>query len=151
MVGSVYVANGRCAPPMVRFNDRNWPSNQSPKNGRERPATPYRDGNPHARLRAQVVPSGRGAQKKKGQGGEGAQASTPRHVAMTWAQRLKRVFLIDVSKKRAPQRSGAEGTRSIHPAIRSDALLELRGMGFKLTIPRVSHPPTSGRSTRPSR
>jgi ribosomal protein S27E len=52
---------------------------------------------PHARLRAQIVPSARGDQKKTGQGAEGAQASTPRHVAMTWAQRLKRVFLIDVS------------------------------------------------------
>jgi hypothetical protein len=48
-------------------------------------------------LRAQIVPSARGAQKKKGQGGEGAQAPTPRHVAMSWAQRLKRVFLIDVT------------------------------------------------------
>jgi Putative transposase len=51
----------------------------------------------HARLRAQIVPCARGTQKKKGQGGEGAEAPTPRHIAMTWAQRLKRVFLIDVS------------------------------------------------------
>ncbi len=45
---------------------------------------------------ADDAPSARGAQKKKGQRGEGAEA-TPRHVAMTWAQRLKRVFLVDVS------------------------------------------------------
>ena len=51
---------------------------------------------PHHRLRAQIVPSARGAQKKKGQRAEGVEA-TPRHVAMTWAQRLKRVFLIDVT------------------------------------------------------
>jgi hypothetical protein len=51
----------------------------------------------HARLRAQIVPSARGAQKKKERGGEGAEAPTPRHIAMTWAQRLKRVSLIDVS------------------------------------------------------
>jgi hypothetical protein len=44
------------------------------------------------------VPSARGVQKKKGQGGEGAQAPTPRHVAMTWAQRLKRVFGIEIDR-----------------------------------------------------
>jgi hypothetical protein len=27
----------------------------------------------------------------------GAEAPIPRHIAMTWAQRLKRVFLIDVT------------------------------------------------------
>jgi len=37
---------------------------------------------PHARLRAQIVPSARGAHKKKGQRGQGAEA-TPRHIAMT--------------------------------------------------------------------
>jgi hypothetical protein len=50
----------------------------------------------HASLRAKIVPSARGAQKKKAQRGQGVEA-TPRHVAMTWAQRLKRVFLIDVT------------------------------------------------------
>jgi hypothetical protein len=34
----------------------------------------------HHRLRAQIVPSARGVQKKKGQGGEGAQAPTPREI-----------------------------------------------------------------------
>jgi hypothetical protein len=55
---------------------------------------------PHHRLRARIVPSARGAQpgvrKKKARRGEGADA-IPCHVAMTWAQRLKRVFLIDVT------------------------------------------------------
>jgi hypothetical protein len=40
---------------------------------------------PHHRLRAQIVPSARGAQTKKGQGGEGGEVPSPRHVAMTWA------------------------------------------------------------------
>jgi hypothetical protein len=44
------------------------------------------------------VPSARGLQKKKGQGGEGAGAPIPRHVAMTWAQRLKRVFAIEIER-----------------------------------------------------
>ncbi len=51
---------------------------------------------PHHRLRSLIVPSARGAQKKKAQREEGVEA-TPRHIAMTWAQRLKRVFLIDVT------------------------------------------------------
>jgi len=43
------------------------------------------------------VPSARGKKaEKKERAGEGVEA-TPRHIAMTWAQRLKRVFLIDVT------------------------------------------------------
>jgi hypothetical protein len=50
------------------------------------------------RLRAQVVP----AQRGRGDGppqapGAGEKVSLPRHVAMTWAQRLARVFKIDVT------------------------------------------------------
>ncbi len=50
---------------------------------------------PHSRLRAAVTPAHRGV------GGKGDQLDadrplTPRHVAMTWAQRLKRVFGIDI-------------------------------------------------------
>jgi hypothetical protein len=54
---------------------------------------------PHSRLRAKIVPTQRGGQKKKGEGGAaGADADqVPRHVAMTWAQRLKRVFRIEIS------------------------------------------------------
>ena len=53
---------------------------------------------PHSSLRAKVVPAQRGG-KKKGEGGAaGADADqVPRHVAMTWAQRLKRVFRIEIS------------------------------------------------------
>lgn len=47
---------------------------------------------PHSKLRTAVTPAGRGKGKKP-QAGEGTESSsTPRHVAMSWAQRLKRVF-----------------------------------------------------------
>jgi hypothetical protein len=51
---------------------------------------------PHSQLRAAVTPAHRGV-GSKGQGDQATdQPITPRHVAMTWAQRLKRVFGIDI-------------------------------------------------------
>jgi Putative transposase len=50
------------------------------------------------RLRAQVVPAQRGHRDGAPQApGAGQKAPLPRHVAMTWAQRLARVFKIDVT------------------------------------------------------
>jgi hypothetical protein len=46
---------------------------------------------PHSALRAQVTPAGRG--KKTG---VSERSPAERHRAMTWAQRLKRVFRIDI-------------------------------------------------------
>jgi hypothetical protein len=55
---------------------------------------------PHSKLRAAVTPARRGV-GGKGQGADPAEEAhkplTPRHVAMTWAQRLKRVFGIEIS------------------------------------------------------
>jgi len=51
---------------------------------------------PHSRLRAAVTPAGRGRGKRP-QVEEGADKSvTPRHVAMSWARRLKRVFGVEI-------------------------------------------------------
>ena len=50
---------------------------------------------PHSKLRAAVTPAHRGAGKKP-QAEEGTEPATPRHVAMNWARRLKRVFGIDI-------------------------------------------------------
>jgi len=51
---------------------------------------------PHSKLRAAVTPAHRGKGQKP-QAEEGAESSsTPRHVAMSWARRLKRVFGIDI-------------------------------------------------------
>jgi hypothetical protein len=50
---------------------------------------------PHSALRAQVTPAGRG--QKTGVSGS-ARSPAERHRAMTWAQRLKRVFRIDIEQ-----------------------------------------------------
>ena len=49
---------------------------------------------PHSRWRAAITPAGRGS------GIQPADTRTPaeRHRAMTWAQRLKRVFNLDLSR-----------------------------------------------------
>ncbi len=60
--------------------------------------TPYRDGTthvifaPHSALRAQITPAGRGS----GKPAVAHQSPAERHRAMTWAQRLKRVFKLDL-------------------------------------------------------
>jgi len=53
---------------------------------------------PHSRLRAAVTPArrGMGAPKRSMADGETAKPPTPRHVAMSWARRLKRVFGIEI-------------------------------------------------------
>jgi hypothetical protein len=50
---------------------------------------------PNHGLRAQIVPAkrGRGAADTAGQG-----SATPKHVSMSWAQRLKRVFGIEIQR-----------------------------------------------------
>lgn len=50
---------------------------------------------PHSKLRAAVTPAVRGKGKKP-KAEEGAEPAPPRHVAMSWAKRLKRVFGIDI-------------------------------------------------------
>jgi hypothetical protein len=50
---------------------------------------------PHSRLRAAITPGGRGPGGKGAEEGA-AKPPTPRHVAMRWAQRLKRVFGIGI-------------------------------------------------------
>ena len=52
---------------------------------------------PNSKYRARVTPARRGKGKKaKTPKGAPDQTSAERHVAMTWAQRLKRVFNIDI-------------------------------------------------------
>jgi hypothetical protein len=51
---------------------------------------------PHSKLRAAVTPAHRGKGKKL-QAEEGSEPpATPRHVAMSWARRLKRVFGVEI-------------------------------------------------------
>jgi hypothetical protein len=51
---------------------------------------------PHSRLRAAVTPAHRGV-GSKAESADPDRPATPRHVAMTWAQRLKRVFGIEIN------------------------------------------------------
>jgi Putative transposase len=53
---------------------------------------------PHSRLRARVTPAKRGvgATKPADQSGQPQQPATPRHEAMNWARRLKRVFGVEI-------------------------------------------------------
>lgn len=52
---------------------------------------------PNSTHRSQVTPSGRGkGNPPKAPGEEQQKTPSERHAAMTWAQRLKRVFQIDI-------------------------------------------------------
>src|SRR5690606_21547274 len=53
---------------------------------------------PHSKLRAAVTPAhrGTGAPKPEVQPSGAEQPATPRHVAMNWAQRLRRVFGVEI-------------------------------------------------------
>jgi hypothetical protein len=51
---------------------------------------------PHSPLRAAVTPARRGMGAAKLPPADPAQPPTPRHVAMSWARRLKRVFGIEI-------------------------------------------------------
>lgn len=57
---------------------------------------------PNSKYRALITPAKRGKGNKPGIADEpDEQTPVPHHVAMTWAQRLKRVFNIDVETCRA--------------------------------------------------
>ena len=51
---------------------------------------------PHSRLRAVVTPAGRGRGRKPQADEVTDKPVVPRHVAMNWAQRLKRVFGVEI-------------------------------------------------------
>jgi Putative transposase len=53
----------------------------------------------HSKLRAAVTPAHRGvgAKGREADQIDSNKSATPRHVAMTWAQRLKRVFGIQIN------------------------------------------------------
>ena len=51
---------------------------------------------PHSKLRAAVTPAHRGVGSKTDPANPD-QPITPRHLAMTWAQRLKRVFGVEIN------------------------------------------------------
>lgn len=68
---------------------------------------------PHHALRAAITPAGRGARQA------GAERPVPKHVSMRWAQRLKRVFAIEIETCR---RCG--GKLRVIASIEEPALIE---------------------------
>jgi hypothetical protein len=97
---------------------------------------------PHSKLRATVTPLGRGKGKKL-QAEEGADKPvTPRHEAMSWAQRLKRVFWVEIE---ACARCG--GKLAVIASIEEPqviakilAHLERRAPEHVLALPRCARP-----------
>jgi hypothetical protein len=71
---------------------------------------------PHAALRAAITPAGRGRGARHR---EGAERARPPHVAMSWMQRLKRVFAIEIERCR---RCG--GRLAVIASIEDAALIE---------------------------
>jgi hypothetical protein len=72
---------------------------------------------PHAALRAAITPAGRG--QGGGNAGAAVERVTPKHVAMSWMQRLKRVFAIEIERCR---RCG--GRLTVIASIEEPALIE---------------------------
>lgn len=73
---------------------------------------------PHAALRAAITPAGRG-QGVRGKRTAQERASLAKHVAMSWAQRLKRVFAIEIERCR-----GCGGRLEVIASIGQPALIE---------------------------
>jgi hypothetical protein len=73
--------------------------------------------NSASRLRAAVTPAGRGRGASSSR--EGAQGHAPKHVSLTWMQRLKRVFAIEIERC---QRCG--GALKVIASIEDRVLIE---------------------------
>jgi Putative transposase len=73
---------------------------------------------PHAALRAAITPAGRGRVVRRR---EGAEEAPPRlaHVPMSWTQRLKRVFAIEIERCQ-----GCGGRLEVIASIEEPALIE---------------------------
>jgi hypothetical protein len=72
---------------------------------------------PPAALRAAITPAGRGQRAHRH--ASAVEQATPRHLAMSWAQRLKRVFAIDLEHCR---RCG--GRLTVIASIEDPALIQ---------------------------
>ena len=94
---------------------------------------------PHAALRAAITPAGRGQGAHRR--ATAAEQPTPRHVAMSWAQRLKRVFAIDLAHCR---RCG--GRLKVIASIEDPALIQR--ILTHLKQPAAHEPPRSALGPR---
>ncbi len=94
---------------------------------------------PHAALRAAITPAGRGQGAHRH--ATATERATPRHVAMNWAQRLKRVFAIDLAHCR---RCG--GRLQVIASIEDPALIQR--ILAHLQQPAAHQPPRSALGPR---
>jgi hypothetical protein len=83
---------------------------------------------PNHRWRAQVTPAGRGRRKGKGTA-QPERRAIERHAAMTWAQRLKRVFSIDVESCVRCGRAVKVIASIEEPTLIEQILAHVRGKG----------------------
>ncbi len=90
---------------------------------------------PHSELRAWATPAQRGMGAAKSPPADPTPPPPPRHVAMSWAQRLKRVFGIEIDKC---QRCG--GTLRIIASIEQPAVIARILAHLERTAPQP-HPP----------
>jgi hypothetical protein len=95
----------------------------------------------HAALRAAITPARRGAGSRTG--AEVAEQPTPRHVAMTWARRLQRVFGIEIERC---ARCG--GRLRVIASIEEPALIE-RILAHRRARGEAAAPPASPRARAP--
>ena len=98
---------------------------------------------PHAALRSAITPAGRGRESREG--GGAVERGVPKHVAMSWMQRLKRVFAIEIERCR-----GCGGRLTVIASIEDPALIERilahvrqRGEQERLLALRARGPPPS--------
>jgi hypothetical protein len=76
---------------------------------------------PHSKLRMTVRPAGRGKGKKPQTEAGAEPSSSSRYVAMSWAQRLKRVCGVGIKARACPD-SGQERGRADSPGVGSGVL-----------------------------
>jgi hypothetical protein len=88
---------------------------------------------PRSKLRAAVTPAHRGVGAAKQPVADPAQPPPPRHVAMGWAQRLKRVFGIEID---TCQRCG--GTLRIVASIEQPELIAMILAHLERTAPQAN-------------
>ena len=91
---------------------------------------------PNSKHRAVVTPAKRGKGSKP-KGADGLEEKTPaqRHVAMTWAQRLKRVFNIDVETCRACGGAAKVIACIEDPVVIKKILMHLQGKAPAIAAP----------------
>ncbi len=95
---------------------------------------------PNHNLRAQVTPARRGPRRGPGS----PRTAAERHAAMTWAQRLKRVFQIDIETCSACGGAVKVIARIQDPAVIDKILTHLQQKGIpgpKDLLPQCRAPP----------